>query len=350
MHIAYPRWRITVSPYVVCSTILVVCAMLWRWNQTYIMPLFDVYPLYYGALAWINVGNAYDLGAVVPQSHTTSHLFQVGNGYPLPAVLLILPLTVFPPQLAATLWVGGLVAGLLLVLRLLRAPFWLLLYMPLIEAVRIEQYTALIVILQLAALWALQTRRYKVLAVLCALILTKPTQGVVFVGAMLFLARNWKQQALAVAAIWGGSFLLDPDWLSGWFSAVATYSHGASQLQSVATYTSIKEQPIVWLLLLLLIPLLLIRDVLSIALVAQLILSPFAGLYAAAALPLSVLYDPRSKWLIVLSHFWVFGVVLLDRPSSTLITLVVPMVILALLQHRANRDKYRISPIHSYAA
>jgi hypothetical protein len=128
---------------------------------------------------------------------------------------------------------------------------------------------------------------------------------------------------------------------------MATYSHGASQLHTVATYTSITGQPTVWILLLLLIPLILVRDLLSIALVAQLILSPFAGLYAAAALPLGVLYDPRSKWLSVLSYLWIVGAVRMDMSSSTLVTLVVPMVILALLQHGENRDKYRISPIHS---
>ncbi len=316
--------------------------MLWRWNRAYSLPVFDLYPLYYGGLAWLKTGNAYALGAVVPQSHTSSNLFQIGNGYPLPAVLLTLPLTMLPPHLAATVWVGGLVAGLLLVLRLLRAPLWLLLYVPLIEAVRIEQYTALIVILQLASLWALQTRRYKLLALLCALILTKPTQGLVFVGVVFILARNWQQQAWAATAVWGGSLLLDLNWVSGWISAMSTYSRGAVHLESVATYTSITEQPIVWLLLLLLVPLVLVRDVIGVALVAQLILSPFAGLYATAALPIAVLYDPRSKWLSVLSYCWVVGVYLVDKTSSTLITLVVPMVILALLQPSETRRRLYI--------
>src|SRR5262245_26199973 len=118
-------------PFVVGTLLCICCAMLWRWNLELPLPFYDLYPLYYGGKAWLLTGTAYDLRSVVPADHILYTVFQIGNSYPLPAVLLLLPLTVFPPHIAATLWIGILVAGILIGLRLCRAPLWLVAYVPL---------------------------------------------------------------------------------------------------------------------------------------------------------------------------------------------------------------------------
>lgn len=307
------------------AALLTALAMVWRWLQQYPLPLFDLYPLYYGGLAWLQTGNAYDLAAVTPAAHEPFTVFKIGGAYPLPAVLLTLPLTLLDPHLAATLWVGGLVAGLLLALRLLDAPLWLALYVPMLEGLRIEQYTALIVILQILALWALRERRPWLLAALCALMLTKPTQAGLFTLLMVLLGRNWRQQIVAAAALWGGSLLIDPNWIVEWLAGVRGYVDAA-------------RQPVLWPLLLLGLPLLLARDWVSAAVTAQLALAPFPGVYAAGALPLSVLREPRSRWLSVASFLWPAVALLADKQLATATTLVLPLVVLSLLRWREQRQ------------
>lgn len=314
--------------------LIVVAAMIWRWTRNYSIPLFDLYPLYYGGQAWIETGNAYDLSAVVPAYHHTYLVFRIGNAYPLPAILVTLPLTLLPPQFAATIWVGGLLAALICLLRLNGAPFWLLLYVPFLEGLRIEQYTVLVLVLQLLALWALQTKRYMLLALSSALILTKPTHGILFAGYMFYLlvaARQWRQPAAALLLVWGGAFLVDPRWLQEWFAAVSTY-------------TTVAAQPILWPLALFAIPLLFNRDILSSLLVVQLALAPFPGVYAASSLTLGVFRDPWSRWLSLASFLWPALAVVAGKPIATALILVLPVVVLSLLRQRypaALRAAYR---------
>src|SRR5947207_3397945 len=216
---APPAWSERFSPrFLLGAALGVLAVMVWRWLQSYPTHVFDFYPLYYGGMAWLRTGNAYLLGSVIPPHEQGYQLFQIGNVYPLPAVLVTLPFSLLPPQVAATLWVGLLAAGLLVALRLQRWSLWYLGYLPVLEGLRIEQYTTFVVILQMLALWALRARRPWALALCCALILTKPNQGLVFVVVVLLLAagtrlRVWRPLLAVGAALWGGAFLLDPGWV-----------------------------------------------------------------------------------------------------------------------------------------
>jgi hypothetical protein len=313
--------RLFSLPFVLGSLLCIAVVIWWRSAQVYPLPMLDLFPLYYGAQAWLHTGNAYDLGAVAPQIYRPYHVFSIGNAYPLPAVLLMLPISLLPPQIAPLFWQGLLVAGLLLALRLARLPLWFLLYVPLLESLRNEQYTTLIVIAQLLGLWAYRERRPWALAWCCALMLTKPTQGALFALALFALARNWRQQLAAVAVVWGGSLLLDPNWIGEW-------------LQAAATYTALANQPLYWALALFALPLLLAGDLLGGALALQLALSPFPiGFYGASSLPLSVLDDPRSKWLMVASFLLPFPAVYLGQAWALALALLLPIVALALLRN-----------------
>lgn len=304
--------------------VAVLLVMLWRWNQSLPLPLFDLYPLYYGARAWLATGNAYDLSTIVPPGDQGFLVYRIGNGYPFPAILLALPLALLPAHLAATLWVGLLVGGVLVGLRLLRAPIWLLIYVPLLEGLRIEQYTVFVLVLQLFALWAHRERRLWLLALCCALILTKPSHGTLFVVVMALLARNWRQLIVAVIVVWGGPLLLDPGWPGEWLAAVRTY-------------VDVAAQPQIWWMLPLGGVLLIWRDYISAAVVSQLALAPFPGVYAASALTLGVINERRTIWLSAISLLWAPVALYAGKPIATALTLTLPVVVLSLA--RAQRER-----------
>lgn len=312
-------------PFVVACAVLSIAAAGWTLLEPSPLPMRDLFPLYYGAHAWVQTGSAYALDAVTPAAYHGYHVLPIGNGYPLPAVLLVLPLSLLPPKIAAALWVGLLTLALLLALRLSGQPFWLLLYVPLLECLRNQQYSALIVALLLVAIWAYREHKPWPLAFCCALLLTKPTQGALLALALALLARNWREQIVALTAVWGGSLLLDPNWPAEWLRAATTYS-------------ALTAQPVYWALAAFALPLLLAHDLLGAALVLQLALFPFPiGFYAASALPLSVLHDRRSKWLMVASFLLPFPAIWLGQAWAIALALLLPIALLALLRRRVPR-------------
>jgi hypothetical protein len=320
--------------FIVGTVACMLLAMLWRATRSYPTQLLDLYPLYYGAKAWLHGGNAYVLDAVAPAVDRAHLLYQVGNVYPLPAILLVLPLALLPPAVAATVWVSGLTGGLLLALRLAGLPTWLVLYVPLLACLRLEQYTVFVIILQVVALWAYRERRLWTLALCCALILTKPNHGLVFVLVMLLLARHWRQQVIVGTAIWGGTLLLDPHWLHWW-------------IPTLFRHQDVTHQPVYWGLALLAIPLLLVRDYISGALVLQFLLEPFPGMYVASAVPLGVLDDRRSKYLIPISYLTVVGVAFAGQAWVTAAVLILPVIALSTLrwwEQRGERTRTGLAP------
>lgn len=255
----------------------------------------------------------------MPTAHYGYQLFQIGNIYPLPAVLLALPFSVLPPLAAGTLWLGLVTTGILVALRLNGWPIWLILYLPVIEGVRIEQHTAVVLLLQLLAYWAYRAKRPWVLALCCMLILSKPNQGFFFVLVLFFLSRYWRQFLVMGAAIWGGSLVLDPNWIAEW-------------IPTLFNHHNVLHQQILWPLALLAIPLFLIGNPIGGATVLQFMMLPYPGVYAASAVPISILDDPRSRWLIPLSFFWIIPAVLIGQAWSTALLLIVPVVVLSALR------------------
>ncbi len=311
------RW-----PFLLFVFVCTAAAMLWRATVSYPTGIFDLYPLYFGAKAWLQTGNAYALTQVVPTDHLQWDLLKVGNAYPLPAVLLIMPLSFFSPTTAATIWVGLLVAGFLLALRLCGLSLWWAGALPIIDGIRIEQYSILIIIGQILALWSWRTRRPWLLAVCSTALLTKPNQSLFFVIAMVYLARNWRQQVAVTTIVWGGSLLLDPNWVVEW-------------LPTLDQYRTITHQPIIWALALFAIPFLLMRDWLTAANLLQYLTLPFPvnSSYAVGAIPLMVLDDRRSHWLTLSSYLWVPFVLLFGHGWAVALAILTPTTLLALVRH-----------------
>lgn len=305
--------------------IAITCTALvvgWRSSQEYSAGMQDLFQLYYGAKAWWLHGNAYNLAPVVPQDEHNLPQFQAGNAYPLPAILLTLPLSFLSAHMAGTIWIGLLILGLLIALRLVGSPFWLamLLYFPLADGLRLEQYTIFVIIMQYLAFYAFRQGHHWTLAICCALAVTKPTQGLALAGALFVLTRDWRRFAIAGAAVWGPSLLLDPRWPLEWLGAINQYN-------------GVAQQPLYYGLALFALPLLLIKDWVGAAVMAQFAFSPFpiGSAYAAGAVPLSVLDDPRSRWLPVLASPWLIVSHFLTGPGwATALLLVAPVTGLAL--------------------
>lgn len=312
----------TNSRLLVAGGLATVAAAGLRAIQEYPTKLFDLYPLYYGGRAWLETGNAYLLDTVAPASDRGFQLFQIGNVYPLPAVFVTLPLTALPAPLAGTVWIALLVAGLICALRLYGGSYWLLLYLPVIEAIRIEQYTALVLIAQIVALWALRERRMGILAACCALILTKPNHGLAFVIAAALLSGSAARIGAVASLPWLASLAVDRSWPGQWLAALARHQAAL-------------QQPILWPIALFGLPLLLAGDVIGAAVLLQFLALPFPGVYAASSLLLPVLLSRHVPWLVAVSFLWPFPALVLGTPWATALTLVLPMVGAALYPRRA---------------
>lgn len=187
---------------------------------------------------------------------------------------------------------------------------------------RIEQYTAFIVIAQIVALWALRERRLWILAICCALILTKPNHGFAFVIAVVLLSGSWRRVALVASLPWLVSVALDPSWPLRWAAVVARHQ-------------AVLQQPFLWPIALLGLPLLLVGDVIGAAVVLQFLALPFPGIYAASSLLLPLLRTGRVRSLVALSFLRSFPAVVFGTPWATALVLVLPMVVASLHLHRA---------------
>ena len=214
------------------STIAVgLCAGLaaawWRSAQSYPTGLFDLYPLYWGGRGLIEHGDAYALDAVVPAAHHGYQLAQVGLVYPLPGVLLLLPLSLLPPAAAGCVWVGLLAAAA--AGGSWRAGWgpWPLLYYPALVALQMEQ-AHLAVTLALAALLATNpARRPWLHALLFAAASSKPTLSAPLLAVVLLEHRRDAWRAVAVTAgLWAVAFAVDPGWLASWTATFAGRNAG----------------------------------------------------------------------------------------------------------------------------
>jgi hypothetical protein len=290
--------------------------MIWRAIRVYPTGVFDFYPLYYGGQAWLHTGNAYALESVVAPELRNFQLYQIGNVYPFPAVVLTLPFSLLPAQLTAVLWTGLLCAGLLLAMRLHDWPLWYLAYLPVVEGLRIEQYTMFVVIFQVLGLWAWRERRPWLLALCSTVILTKPNHALFFVLALTFLAGNWRQFLAFAVPFYGLTLAIYPHWVLDWIPRLQN-SH------------AVLHQAFYWQLALLAIPLLLMGDVIGGAMLLQFVLLPYPGSYSSAAIPFGVLGDRRSRWLIPIAVVWMIAGLLVGTAWATFLTIVLPVLALS---------------------
>lgn len=306
--------------FIVGAVLFVLAMVVWRAVVHYATGVFDFYPLYYGGQAWLATGNAYALDAIIPPEQRNFQLYQIGNVYPFPAVLVALPFSLLPAQLAGVIWVGLLSVGLVLALRLHDWPLWYLLYLPILEGLRIEQFTMFAVLFQIFALWAWRERRPWILALCCVLSLTKPNHSFFLALVLIVLAGNWRHFLTLAVPFFGTSFVLYPGWVFDWLPRLEN-SH------------TVLQQPFLWGLALFAIPLFLLGDIIGGALLLQFAILPYLGIYSSASLPLGVIGDRRSRWLIVVAPLWIIFGVFFGMSWATLWSVVLPIVMLAIARN-----------------
>lgn len=217
------------------------------WSVGIIAP--DFFPIHLGALLISRGETPYGpaaTGLLIELWSAPEPFPRAGIAYPLPVLLLALPLARLPFALAAALWN---VAGLLMLSRIeqLRAGSLLpaLLFWPLFWSLVIGQATLLwcgLIALLLPALSRPAAGHYPpatgrrplpithpaIAGLSLALLPLKPQTGLLFALAGAWLAWRHERRALFWAAGWaaglaGLAWLIAPHWLNDWLNQLAVY-------------------------------------------------------------------------------------------------------------------------------
>jgi hypothetical protein len=194
----------------------------------------DFYPLHRAGQALLVGINPYG-SALTDEFIRAWHVpyAAAGFAYPLAAVVGVWPILLLPLPLAILVWVVAGTVGSAAAIRLrsdwrslLLLPFC---FMPLHGAVIMKQATliwfALIVLLLFAMRW-----ENAWLAGLCIVLLpAKPQVGILFALAGLVWAWRYHRRTFLWigawgALIWGGSFLLQPYWVTDWLASITRYN------------------------------------------------------------------------------------------------------------------------------
>lgn len=206
--------------------------LLWAWQPGDRVGT-DFYPIYYAGVELRHGMNPYGSEA---QAHL-QRVWQVpfaaaGNAYPLPAIIGFCPLVLLPLPLAVTLWTMAGSAGAFAAIRLRSdwrayAPL-LFLFMPLHRAIVMKQATLIWFAIVIVLLFAMRRRQAMLAGWAIAMLPAKPQVGLLFALAGVIWA--WREQRWALpwavnwtGVIWGLSFALHPDWVSGWIASVRRY-------------------------------------------------------------------------------------------------------------------------------
>ena len=344
--------RFWTLPFLAVLGIVVAGAMIWRNLQPY--PIADTYPVYFGAQAWLKTGNAYNLDAVVDPIELRSfvdangvrttpyeQMHRYGNAYPFPLSAWLLPLSLLSPKVFAVVWIGLLTAVVVLALRWIRAPLWLLAFYPLWQGIRLEQIAIVVFVAQIVGVYALLERSDArstpwLVAFASAIAMLKPTQGAVVALAMIVMGqmwRHWKIMLVAFGVVWGLPTLLDPNWIAEW-------------LASSRQYRAVSLQYIPWLLAVFMIAFAWWRDWVSAAAWLQFAVTPFTWVYTAVSLPLRLLKHRLMAVIVVLSNAWILIAALLVEQvgkaraeiAAIVLTIGLPMLLIGMKQRCGRSD------------
>ncbi|NJK79677.1 MAG: hypothetical protein HC914_07155 [Chloroflexaceae bacterium] len=195
----------------------------------------DFVPLYFAAER-VGAGlSPYGTAATEAlRSFWTAPFAEAGLAYPLPLILLVVPLILFPYGLAATLWTisGGI--GVVLAARLgaKQEQMWLLLlpfvFLPFHRATEYGQATLVWVGLAVVMLLAIEERQAWLVGICLALLPLKPQDGLLFAVAGGIWAVRYQRSALLWAggillALLSVAWLLQATWPYDWIEQVQRY-------------------------------------------------------------------------------------------------------------------------------
>jgi len=195
----------------------------------------DFEPLYFAAQCVLAGLSPYGADATnTLAANWPAQFAAAGIAYPLPIILMIVPLTLLPSTLALSLWIS---AGSIMAYCSIRlAPPWPylillpLLFLPLHRNIMLGQATLVWFGLTVTLILAIKRRQPWLIGVICALLVLKPQNGLLF--ALAGLAWSFRHDRRAVwwfagcgASLGCISLLLQPEWPYAWLQQVQVYSN-----------------------------------------------------------------------------------------------------------------------------
>lgn len=152
---------------------------------------------------------------------------QVGLAYPLPALLLALPVAVLPVPLGEVAWFSLSVSLFAVALRLNGMPSIWLLSAPAFQAIRANNPSLLLVGLLLVGFWAMQHQRWWIVAACVALTIgVKPQTTLLLAGGLAVVALRagqWRPLLVCCGTMGVLSLAVDPLWFQHWLAVVRDY-------------------------------------------------------------------------------------------------------------------------------
>lgn len=193
----------------------------------------DFYPLYFAAQRTLAGQSPYGAAATAQLVQQWPAPFATaGIAYPLPFIVLVLPLALLPLVPATAAWTIAGLASAVASVRLARnwrkltlLPF---LFLPLHRSATLGQATLLWFGLAALLVLGIHQRRSWQVGVCAALLFLKPQAGALFaIAGLVWLLRKDRRGLLWFAGVAGGlglaAFALAPDWLAAWLAQTQQY-------------------------------------------------------------------------------------------------------------------------------
>jgi hypothetical protein len=226
-------------PYKIIAIIASILWLLTYVSRTYPDPQgTDLYPLYSAASALFNGHDPYSPGFTkwLKQTWGVSQYTHVASviAYPLPFLIFITPITLFPLYIAIHIWNAISVLMAMQIARhsknFILGIFSLLMFYPLFHALVIKTSSVIWVGIAGYCLLLLEKKQSPFfLGILLAILPLKPQAGLIFSLYIIFDAIKTKTYIVLISAIftsivlWGASFLIDPHWFSKWLINIDLY-------------------------------------------------------------------------------------------------------------------------------
>jgi hypothetical protein len=152
---------------------------------------------------------------------------QIGLAYPMPALLLALPVAGIDIAIAERVLMLLSVALFAVALRINSLPPIWLLSAPAFQAIRANNPSLLLVALLLIGFWAAGNDRWWLVAICVAFTIgAKPQTTLLLAGALAVVtirAGQWKPLLVSCGGVGVITLLLDPLWFSNWLAVVRDY-------------------------------------------------------------------------------------------------------------------------------
>jgi hypothetical protein len=287
----------------------------------------DFYPLHFAArriMAGLSPYGPQATAELARQWHAP--FAPAGIAYPLPFLLLVLPLGLLPLALAAGLWILAGLASSVASLRL--ADNWKplillpLLFLPVFRSVVLGQATLVWFGLAVLLVLGIRNRWGWVIGIAAALLILKPQNGLLFAVAGLIWAVRTERRVLiwfagAESLLVIAAAIVEPGWFTAWLAQVQSYNaivHPPSLLPWGVVLALVAWRQPWW----------------SIVAACQVVFFPLSDLYSALPLLLCWVAIGGPLALVGAGVSWIWSLVGLPNSVAVLWGLIICPLMLAM--------------------